>query len=211
MTNESNGSKNGQDAEQKEPNGTKPPKEKEETISETRKPKQITITDIELEQIKKESFEYKDKYLRQLAEVENARKRMLKEKQDMIQFSTQNLIAEFLHPMDHLENALKFTKDMSDEVKHWAFGFEMILSQFKDVLTNNGVTSIESKGKIFDPHVHEAVEMVETTDYPPGTVIDEFIRGYKMGDRLVRAARVKVAKAPLAAAKENNKQEPNNK
>ena len=61
----------------------------------------------------------------------------------MIQFATQNLIAEFLHPIDHLENALKFTNGMSDEIKHWALGFQMILDQFKDVLANNGVTPIE--------------------------------------------------------------------
>jgi molecular chaperone GrpE len=79
-------------------------------------------------------------------------------------------------------------------VKHWAIGFQMILSQFKDVLTNQGVTPFTSEGASFDPHLHEAVETVATEDYPPGTVVQESLRGYKMGDRVIRPARVKVSK-----------------
>ncbi len=132
-----------------------------------REPKPVTITDIELEQLKKEAAEFKDKYLRLLAESENARKRMQKERQELIQYAVQNVIVDFLNPIDHLENALKFTQQASDEVKHWAFGFQMILNQFKDVLTNNGVVAFVSEGKPFDPHLHEAVEMVVSSEYPP--------------------------------------------
>ena len=64
---------------------------------------------------------------------------------------------------------------------HWGLGFQMILAQLKDVLTNNNVVLIESKGKPFDHNVHEAVETVETNDYPPGTIVEEFIKGYKRG------------------------------
>jgi molecular chaperone GrpE len=175
-------------------NGLEPEQMSKEPFK--RQPVPVTLTDIELEQLKNEAAEYKDKYLRMLAESENARKRLQKEKQEMIQFSTQNLIAEFLNPMDHLEGALKFTKDLSIEVKHWATGFQMILTQFKDVLSNNSVTPIESVGKKFDPNCHEAVETFETDQFPPGIIIEEFIKGYKMGDRIVRPARVKVAKEP---------------
>lgn len=165
-----------------------------------RVPKNVTITDIELEQLKKDLAEYKDKYLRTLAESENARKRLHKEKQDMIQYAMQNVIVDFLNPIDHMENALKFTQQMSDEVKHWAIGFQMILSQFKDVLSANGVAPFTSEGKSFDPHRHEAVETVVTTDFAPGTVVEESLKGYTMGDKTIRPARVKVAKAPEAAA-----------
>lgn len=158
------------------------------------KPKSITITDVELEQLKKDASEYKDKYLRVLAESENARKRLQKEKQELIQYAIQNVVIDFLNPIDHMENALKFTQQMSDEVKHWALGFQMILTQFKDVLSRNGVTPFDSTGKPFDPHCHEAVESVATEDHPPGTVIEESLRGYKMGDRTIRPARVKVSK-----------------
>lgn len=165
--------------------------------------KTITLSEHELEQLKKELSECKDKYLRSLAESENARKRLQKEKQEMIQYATQNLVVDFLNPIDHMENALKFTQQMSDEVKHWAVGFQMILTQFKDVLTMNGVSPFTSEGKPFDPHKHEAIETVATADFPPGTVIEETTRGYLMGDKTIRPARVKVSKAPAAQPANN--------
>lgn len=173
---------------------------KEEQPSQT-----VTITLVELDALKKELAESKDKYLRGLAESENMKKRVQKEKQEMIQFATQCLIANFLHPIDHMENALKFTQQMSDEVKHWALGFQMILAQFKDVLAENGVTAFVSEGQPFDPHKHEAIETVVTKDFPPGTVLEESVKGYCMGDKVIRPARVKVAKAP--EIKENNTNE----
>lgn len=154
----------------------------------------------ELDKAKREAAESKDKYLRVLAESENARKRLQKEKQEFVQYALQNLIADFLAPLDHFENALKFAEQASPDVKHWALGFEMILNQFKDVLSANGVQPFDSVGKHFDPHCHEAVEVLTTSEYPPGTIIEESLRGYKMGDRTIRPARVKVAKAPPAAA-----------
>lgn len=160
-------------------------------------PKTVTISALELESLKKELAESKDKYLRVLAESENARKRLQKEKQEAIQYALQNVIVDFLNPIDHMENALNFTQQMSEDVKNWALGFHMILSQFKDVLTNNGVTPFSSEGKPFDPHRHEAVENVETEKVPPGTVVEESLRGYTMGDnKTIRPARVKVSKAP---------------
>jgi molecular chaperone GrpE len=210
---------NGNEAhrKEKEPNDQKEPidsKEMEKIKAQpqqegavAREPKPITITDVELEQLKKDAGEYKDKYLRILAEAENARKRLQKEKQELIQYAIQNVIVDFLNPIDHMENALKFTQQMSDEIKHWAIGFQMILTQFKDVLANNGVTPFVSVGKAFDPHCHEAVDSVTTDEYPPGTVIEESLRGYKMGDRIIRPARVKVSKAPPVVAQgSNNKQ-----
>jgi molecular chaperone GrpE len=146
--------------------------------------------------LEEELKELKDKYLRLLAETENARKRMQKEKQEMIRFGIENVIAEILMPIDNLENALKSTETLSPELKQWAMGFQMILSQFKDALKENGATSFHSVGEAFDPHKHEAVEMVETDEHPEGTVLQEFVKGYQCGDRIIRPARVKVAKKP---------------
>jgi molecular chaperone GrpE len=157
-------------------------------------PKQVMVTDEELRNLQKEILDYKDKYLRLLADAENARKRLQKERQEMTKYAIENLIVDFLRPIDNFENALRFAEEMSDEVKNWAFGFQMILAQFKDVLAQNGISSIDSLGKPFNPHDHEAVEMVESTESPPNTIIEECMRGYKMGDRTIRAARVKVAK-----------------
>lgn len=173
--------------------------EREET--EGSEPATMSVADLELESLRNQSQDYKDKYLRLLAESENTRKRLQKERQEMIQYAQQNLICDFLHPIDQMENALKHTEGASDEVKQWSIGFKMILTHFKDVLTNNGVEGYSSLGTEFDPHFHEAVEMVVTDKYPAGYVVEESVRGYKMGDRVLRPACVKVAKAP---EKENN-------
>ena len=108
----------------------------------------------EIDKTQEELSECKDKYLRLLAEMENTRKRMQKEKQEATKFAIENVIAEILTPMDNLENALKFTEQMSEETQLWAKGFQMILSQFKDVLSNHGAIPFESVGTAFDPHKH---------------------------------------------------------
>jgi molecular chaperone GrpE len=159
-------------------------------------PEETPKEENELEKLKQEVNEYKNKYLTLLADADNARKRLQKERTELIDYATRNLIIDFLHPIDHFENALKFTKDASSEVKHWALGFQMILNQFKDVLASNGVKPIEAVGKPFDPHFHEAVEMVATKEHPPGIVIEESIRGYIVGDKPLRPARVKVSIEP---------------
>lgn len=171
-----------------------PSDENEAFESATVNPKQVMVTDEELRSLRREIIEYKDKYLRLLADAENARKRLQKERQEISRYAIENIVVDFLHPIDNLENALRFAQDMSEEVRNWAIGFQMILTQFKDILAQNGVVSFESVGRPFDPHLHEAIEMVESDD-PPGTIIEIFVRGYKMGDRTIRPARVKVAKA----------------
>lgn len=168
--------------------------EPQEEMISAKTPKMVMVTDEELKHLKREASEYKDKYLRLLADSDNARKRLLKEKQDLVRSATENVVVDILHPLDNLENALTFAQQMSDDVKHWALGFQMILSQFKEALANNGVEALQSKGSVFDPHSHEAVEMIETDKYIPGTIMEECVRGYKIGDRTIRPARVKVAK-----------------
>lgn len=165
-------------------------------------PKQVMMTDEELKKLQHEIMEYKDKYLRSLADQENARKRLQKERQDLSRFAIESIIVDFLRPIDNLENALNFAQSMSDEVRNWATGFQMILTQFKDILNLNGVKAIESKGTPFDPHLHEAVEMIETDEFLPGLVIEECVRGYQMGTHTIRPARVKVSKAIAGKSEE---------
>jgi molecular chaperone GrpE len=159
-----------------------------------------------LANLQQELKECQEKYLLTLAEAENARKRMQKERQEMTKFAVENVLAEFLHPIDSFEKALQFAESMSPEVKSWAVGFEMLLNQFKQVLSLHGVQEYHSIGKPFDPHFHEAVETVVSTEYPPGVVVEEFVRGYKVGDRPIRVARVKVAKAPEEKKSETSDQ-----
>jgi molecular chaperone GrpE len=168
-----------------------------------------SINELQLNDLRRQAEEYKDKYFRLLAESENARKRLQKEKNDHTQYALSGVISDFLEPIDQFEMALKHTEKMSDEVKHWGIGFKMILSQFKDVLSNNGVFHFESQGKTFDPHYHEAIEVIHTDDHPAGTIVEETRRGYKMGDRTIRPARVKVAKAIPEPAESEEPQEMN--
>lgn len=138
--------------------------------------------------------EHKDKYLRLLAEMENTRKRLQKEKIDMMRFSVENVITEFLAPIDNLENALNFAQNMSEETANWAKGFQMILGQLKEVLSNNGIASFHSIGSFFDPNSHEAVEVEELESCVDGEILQEYSKGYKSGNKTIRPARVKVAK-----------------
>lgn len=139
---------------------------------------------------------WKQKYFLALAEQENMRKRMQKEKQETLRYCYENCISEFLAPLDNLENALRFTEQASGEVKNWAMGFQMILTQFKEILHNHGVVAFHSEGNTFDPHYHEAVEILETDEHAEGTILKEFTKGYKSASRTIRPARVKVAKMP---------------
>ena len=141
-----------------------------------------------------EHLDYKNKYLRLLADVENTRKRMMKEKQDMVRFGIENILGEILGPIDNLENALKHAENLTGEIKNWALGFQMILAQFKEVLSQNGVTAFISEGQRFDSSKHEAVEMEETDQTPEGVILKEFVKGYCRGDHIIRPARVRVAK-----------------
>lgn len=146
--------------------------------------------------------DWKEKYFRSLAEQENMRKRMQKEKQETLRYCYDNCISEFLAPLDNLENALRFADQASSEVKNWAMGFQMILTQFKEVLHNHGVVAFHSEGNTFDPHYHEAVEILETDEHAEGTILKEFTKGYKSASRTIRPARVKVAKRPKMASPE---------
>ncbi|MEM7174482.1 MAG: nucleotide exchange factor GrpE [Chlamydiota bacterium] len=171
-------------------------------------PQDEVAIDKEIEELKQALKKQEDKYLRLLAEMENVRKRMQKEKHDTTRFAVENVIREFLMPLDNFENAMSFVGQTSEETQNWAKGFEMILTQFKEILLNHKVTPFESKGKAFDPHLHEVIEVEETENHQAGIVTQEFLRGYKCGDRILRAARVKIAKSSLdKGAIESNQQE----
>ena len=165
------------------------------------------------EQLQLELEEQKEKYIRSLAEMENTRKRMQKERQEMTKFAVDQVITDFLNPLDNFEKALSFADKMSDETRNWAMGFKMILTQLQDVLTEHGVHPFPSLGNTFNPHFHEAVSVEETTNHPDGYILEEFSRGYKSSERTIRPAKVKVAKHPkqesLATAADTNAEEKN--
>jgi molecular chaperone GrpE len=143
-----------------------------------------------------EAQEYKDKYLRALAEAENTRKRLAREKVESQSYAVQNIVTDLLQPIDHFEQALHHAEAAKGDITTWAKGFEMILEQLHQVLSDHGVSSYKSLSASFDPHMHEAVETEERPDVPEGTIVFEFQKGYRLGGRIIRPARVRVATRP---------------
>jgi molecular chaperone GrpE len=146
----------------------------------------------ELQRVKVERDSLLDRLARAQAEFENARRRAAKEQQDFRDFATVDAIKSLLPVLDSFERALHAKSEPGD----FRAGVELIYKQLQDVLTKLGVRPITAKGEQFDPHVHEAIEMVETPDAADHEVIEEWQRGYKFKDRLLRPAMVKVAKNP---------------
>jgi molecular chaperone GrpE len=146
----------------------------------------------ELQRVKAERDSLLDRLARAQAEFENARRRAAKEQQDFRDFATVDAIKSLLPVLDSFERALQAKSEPAD----FRSGVELIYKQLQDVLTKLGVRPIQAKGEQFDPHVHEAIEMVETPDAADHEVIEEWQRGYKFKDRLLRPAMVKVAKNP---------------
>jgi len=181
--------------------------ENEEDISVEEEPQEEVVLQEEeiVEQLRREAQDFKDKYLRSLAELENSRKRLSREKIESQSFAIQNVVLDLLPSLDHFEQALAHAENADSAISGWAKGFEMILQQLKQVLSDHGVISFDSVGELFDPHLHEAVETEIREDIPEGTVTFEFHRGYKLGSRIIRAARVRVA----TKVKENNEPQEN--
>jgi molecular chaperone GrpE len=143
----------------------------------------------------KEIAELKDKYLRALADTDNIRKRMRQQSEDTVRLQRENLLRDLLPITDNLERAVEAARGGGNG-KPIVEGVEMVLRSLLDFLRTNGVIPRESVGRPFDPQFHEAVDHVESVEHPPNTVISEFHRGYQVGERVLRPARVSVAKAP---------------
>jgi len=148
--------------------------------------------DAELQRIKAERDTLLDRLARAQAEFENARRRAAKEQQEFRDFATMDSLKTLLPVIDSFERALQVKSEPGD----FRSGVELIYKQLQDALGKLGVKAIPAKGEVFDPRFHEAIEMVETTEAPDHTVLEELQRGYKFKDRLLRPAMVKVAKNP---------------
>jgi molecular chaperone GrpE len=139
--------------------------------------------------------ELKDKLLRAQAEWDNSRKRILREKEDAVRYAGEAFLEKLLPVLDNFEMGMQAAKTASD-AKAIAQGLEMVLAQFHQVLRDSGVETIDAVGQPFDPHRHEALGHTESADHPEGHVITQLRKGYKLKDRLLRAASVFVAKPP---------------
>ena len=138
---------------------------------------------------------YKDKYVRLLAEFENARKRQERERSQIIKYAHEEIVVELLDVFDDLERALAAAKAKEGGVGTGVVkGLEMVAMKLQDLLKKYGVAPIEAVGKPFDPHMHEPLMHEASGEHPDGHVMEEFQKGYTLSGRVVRTAKVKVAK-----------------
>ena len=144
----------------------------------------------EVDKLKAERDALIDRLARQQAEFDNARKRAVREQAEFRDFAAADVLRGLLPVLDSFERALKAGGDGSE----FRSGVELIYRQLQDALLKAGVQPIVSVGRPFDPKVHEAIEMVDTTEAPDHHVLEELQRGYKYKDRLLRPAMVRVAR-----------------
>ncbi len=139
------------------------------------------------------------KYIRLAADFENYKKRLAKEKADVIAYGNEELIKALLNVIDNLERALDHA-DADEDPKPLIEGVKLVHKQFLSCLEKFGVQFVDaSPGEEFDPRLHQAIERVESPDFTPGLIISEMLRGYTLKDRLLRPALVVVSKGSSGA------------
>jgi len=141
-----------------------------------------------------ENIDYKDKYVRILAEFDNMRKRHERERSDLIKYAHEEVIVECLKIYDDLERSLNAFKAKEGVDANLVKGLQMVYNNMKEMMDRYQVKAIDTKGKPFDPHTQEVLMQQETSDHPDGVVMEELEKGYTLGGRVVRTAKVKVAK-----------------
>jgi molecular chaperone GrpE len=151
-----------------------------------------TQSQLELERLKAERDQAIDRLARLQAEFENARKREARERTDFRDFAVSGAVEQFLPVLDNFRLAL----GSSGSVEQLRAGIELILKQMDEVLRALNVTQVETVGARFDPRVHEALESVDRADLPDHQVLDEVRRGYRIRDRLLRPALVRIVNNP---------------
>ena len=161
----------------------------------------------QLQEKEKELAEFKDKYLRALADGENARKRIRQQSEESVRIQKEGVLRDLLPIVDNLERAIGAAREGAGDSATIVDGVQMVLRSLLDFLKSQGVVPIVSAGQPFDPARHEAVDQVASDRHPPNTVVNEFHRGYLIGDRVLRPASVTVAKGP---SNRRNNGEPDN-
>ncbi|MBZ5655680.1 MAG: nucleotide exchange factor GrpE [Acidobacteriia bacterium] len=169
-----------------------PPGEDGEESAAAAKPEAVVAgVTSEIEKLKSERDALLDRLARLQAEFDNARKRAVRDQQEFREFAAADVIKTILPILDSFERALKTASGESGDFRN---GIELIYRQFQDALQKIGVQAIPAVGQVFDPRVHEAIEMVDTTEVADHQVLDELQRGYKYKERLLRPAMVRVAR-----------------
>ena len=158
---------------------------------------ELVATRAELKRLEGEVKELRDSLARRQADFENYRKRMERERSETFNRVVVDIAAKLLPVLDNLKRALETEASVeaseSDEFRHFLSGVDLIYKQLNGVLDALGVKPVLAEGERFDPHLHEAVLTEPTDDYEPDTVMQEIVRGFRVGDKLIRPALVKVA------------------
>lgn len=154
----------------------------------------------EIAGLKEEAGKLKDQLLRTLADMDNLRKRMEREKAEATLYAASNFARDVLSVSDNMDRALATAeadhlKEATEPVKNLVAGVEMTRRELLNVFERHGIKRVDPMGEKFDPHYHQAVFEVPTDDQPPGTVVQVMQAGFKIGERVLRPAMVGVAKA----------------
>ena len=163
----------------------------EEQMVET---EEITVEEpiSEMEESGRLASEYLDHLQRLQAEFDNYKKRVDREKAELIEYASAELVSELIDIMENLERGVVSAKESGD-IDSIVKGMEMVSTQLMDILGSRGLKPIEAVGKKFDPHYHEAMMMTPTDEYPYNTVIEEFQQGYMIKDKVIRYSKVRVS------------------
>ncbi len=189
----------------------------EQLLSQTEKSEdktnEIMTSNIELlieerDKLSEEVKQLNDKYMRLYAEFENYKKRVLKDKEEVIKYANEEIIYQLLAVIDSLELALKHATN-ENVPKGFIEGVEFTLKELKKILGNFGLSTIESEGKPFDPSVHHAMTQVERDDLEENMVVEEMRKGYMLRDKVLRPALVAVSKKRVNTPNKITKEQQN--
>ncbi|MDC3413334.1 nucleotide exchange factor GrpE [Aquibacillus sp. 3ASR75-11] len=169
-----------------------PTSEQVDILDEAGNDEEETATELsEIEQLRQEKDELYQRLLRVQAEYDNFRKRTQKEKEASLKYRSLDVVSELLPALDNFERALQL--EVKDETAaKFVEGMQMVYRQLQDALTKQGVEELKAEGEPFDPHLHQAVMQVEDDQYESNVVVEVLQKGYKLKDRVIRPAMVKV-------------------
>jgi molecular chaperone GrpE len=161
-----------------------------------------TLTPEQLENLKgraAKADENWERLLRVTADLENFKKRALREREEAVKFSNESLMKKLIPVLDNFDMALAAAnQNPGANAQSLQTGVAMIFQQLRSALVESGLEEVDASGKLFDPNWHEAVSQQESPDVPEGNVLQQLRKGYKLRDRLIRPATVVVAKKPAA-------------
>jgi len=179
-----------------------PPPERHKETYETAESSAVSSMESKIAELESALAEAKDRHLRLAADFDNYKRRSRQEQLETIQHASGELIGRLLPGLDDLHKALDHTPEGIDEA--WVKGLELSVRKLEEALGAHGLVPIDAVGATFDPKLHEAIGYEESGEHPEDTVTSELRRGYRLRDRVVRPALVKVARPPALPASDSN-------